>query len=64
MFLSRPLLIYAAGLWVMFHLMVVLCEEPTLRNKFGVDYDEYCRQVPRWIPSLNGVESRTVKGRK
>lgn len=31
-------------------LFVRLYEEPTLRQKFGADYDEYCRNVPRWIP--------------
>jgi protein-S-isoprenylcysteine O-methyltransferase Ste14 len=31
-------------------LFVLVYEEPTLRNKFGADYEAYCRQVPRWIP--------------
>jgi protein-S-isoprenylcysteine O-methyltransferase Ste14 len=25
-------------------------EEPMLRQKFGAEYEAYCRQVPRWIP--------------
>src|ERR1700748_293307 len=29
-------------------LFVRLYEEPTLRKKFGADYDEYCRNVRRW----------------
>jgi protein-S-isoprenylcysteine O-methyltransferase Ste14 len=33
-------------------LFVWLYEEPTLRRKFGAEYDEYCRNVPRWIPRL------------
>jgi protein-S-isoprenylcysteine O-methyltransferase Ste14 len=32
---------------------VLLYEEPTLREKFGADYEEYCRNVPRWIPRLH-----------
>ncbi len=32
---------------------VLLYEEPTLRKKFGADYDEYCRNVPRWLPRLH-----------
>ena len=32
------------------HLFVIFYEEPTLRRKFGTDYEEYCRNVPRWIP--------------
>ena len=34
-------------------LMVLLYEEPTLRRAFGSDYEEYCRNVPRWIPRLH-----------
>src|SRR5689334_23920572 len=34
------------------HLFVVLYEEPTLRKKFGADYEEYCRNVRRWWPRL------------
>ena len=32
------------------HLAVVLLEEPQTRRRFGADYDDYCRRVPRWIP--------------
>ena len=34
------------------HLFVVFYEEPTLRKKFGADYEEYCRNVNRWWPRL------------
>src|SRR5216683_2563310 len=27
-------------------------EEPALKQKFGAEYEEYCRQVPRWIPRV------------
>jgi len=33
-------------------LFVRLYEEPTLRQKFGADYEEYCRNVPRWLPRV------------
>jgi protein-S-isoprenylcysteine O-methyltransferase Ste14 len=33
-------------------LLVLLYEEPTLRRKFGADYEEYCRNVRRWVPRL------------
>src|SRR5947209_3771425 len=36
------------------HLFVVFYEEPTLRKKFGADYEEYCRNVRRWGPRLRG----------
>src|SRR5215468_7929056 len=31
-------------------LFVMFYEEPTLRRKFGADYEEYCRNVDRWWP--------------
>ncbi len=34
------------------HLFVVFYEEPTLRKKFGADYQEYRRNVNRWWPPL------------
>jgi protein-S-isoprenylcysteine O-methyltransferase Ste14 len=33
-------------------LFVSFYEEPTLRKLFGTDYEEYCRNVPRWIPRM------------
>ena len=34
------------------HLFVLLYEEPTLRGKFGADYEEYRRNVRRWWPRV------------
>ena len=31
-------------------LFVMVYEEPTLRHKFGAEYEAYCRRVPGWIP--------------
>ncbi len=42
---------YAGGVLVLTHLVVVLYEEPTLRQTFGEDYETYCRQVRRWWPT-------------
>ena len=33
-------------------LFVQLYEEPHLRKMFGAEYEEYCRNVGRWIPRL------------
>jgi protein-S-isoprenylcysteine O-methyltransferase Ste14 len=38
------------------HLFVLLYEEPTLRKKFGAEYEEYCRNVSRWWPRVRGWE--------
>jgi len=32
--------------------LVVALEERELRERFGAEFDEYCRRVPRWIPRL------------
>ncbi|HEX9896019.1 MAG TPA: isoprenylcysteine carboxylmethyltransferase family protein [Gemmatimonadales bacterium] len=47
---SPALLLYAAALWTMFQLVIILYEEPTLRRLFGEAYQRYCHQVGRWIP--------------
>ena len=49
---SLGTLLYAACVWAMFHTFVLLYEEPTLRRRFGARYEDYCREVPRWIPRL------------
>jgi protein-S-isoprenylcysteine O-methyltransferase Ste14 len=43
--LGLPLLLLAY-----FHVAVVRLEEPELRRRFGTKYDEYCEQVPKWLP--------------
>ncbi|MFZ0808178.1 MAG: isoprenylcysteine carboxylmethyltransferase family protein [Candidatus Sulfotelmatobacter sp.] len=35
------------------HLFVIFYEEPTLRAKFGADYDDYRHNVRRWLPRLH-----------
>jgi protein-S-isoprenylcysteine O-methyltransferase Ste14 len=34
-------------------LFVRFYEEPTLRRMFSADYEEYCRNVRRWLPRLH-----------
>jgi len=34
-------------------LFVLLYEEPTLRKMFGAEYEEYCRNVRRWLPRMH-----------
>jgi protein-S-isoprenylcysteine O-methyltransferase Ste14 len=50
---ANPRLIAAvAGVALAAHLFVLFYEEPTLRKKFGTDYEQYCRNVRRWWPRL------------
>ena len=46
------LLIYTGCFWLAFHIFVLSYEEPTLKKKFGADYEDYLERVPRWIPRL------------
>ena len=43
---------YGGIVWLLFHLFVLLYEEPTLRATFGEEYELFCAEVPRWIPRL------------
>lgn len=50
---ANPTLIAAvAAVALGVHLFVVFYEEPTLRRMFGAEYEDYCRNVPRWWPRL------------
>jgi protein-S-isoprenylcysteine O-methyltransferase Ste14 len=47
---SMALLEYGLVVWLGFFAFVLLYDEPTLRGKFGKEYEDYCARVPRWIP--------------
>lgn len=51
------LLVYALTWAVFVHAFVVWIEEPQLRRRFGVPYEAYTREVPRWlgIPRRGGT---------
>ena len=55
---SLGTVLYAALLMVVFHLGVVLSEEPDLRQRFGESYDAYCQNVPRWLPRLRATNTQ------
>ena len=47
----------AIGIWAVVFFIInmfyfPLSEEPGLRKRFGKEYDEYCKNVPRYIPRL------------
>jgi len=49
---SGALVRYAALLWFLFHMFVVLYEEPRLGSQFGASYEAYRRNVRRWWPRI------------
>jgi protein-S-isoprenylcysteine O-methyltransferase Ste14 len=55
LFGSSAVALWALAIAVAFHVFVVLYEEPTLRRRFGADYEAYCRRVPRWLPRLGAL---------
>ena len=46
---SWHIAVYGCVMISIAYLFVVFYEEPTLRRLFGAQYEEYCRNVPRWI---------------
>jgi protein-S-isoprenylcysteine O-methyltransferase Ste14 len=50
LFGSAGVLIWAGLVAAAFHAFVVGYEEPTLRRRYGEDYDAYCAAVRRWWP--------------
>jgi protein-S-isoprenylcysteine O-methyltransferase Ste14 len=51
-FTSLPLLGFLVSVWIVLHALVYFYEEPTLRKTFGAEYEQYCRDVRRWMPSF------------
>jgi protein-S-isoprenylcysteine O-methyltransferase Ste14 len=48
LFRSTALLQYAVLMFILFHLVVVVYEEPALKSRFGESYRAYRHAVPRW----------------
>jgi protein-S-isoprenylcysteine O-methyltransferase Ste14 len=48
-------------LFLFIYQAIVLAEENFLRNKFGVQFDQYCKRVNRWLISFSGIFS-TMSG--
>src|SRR5438270_8274503 len=62
-FAEARLLIYGAIVWLGFHLFVLGYEEPKLRATFGREYENLCKNVPRWIPRLRAWGSSAAAAR-
>lgn len=49
---SLPLLYWFSFIFLLNLIYIPLFEEPNLTRRFGEDYIQYKRNVPRWIPRL------------
>ena len=49
---SISVLILSIILLLLFHLFVIMVEEPTLERTFGKSYIEYKRRINRWVPTF------------
>jgi protein-S-isoprenylcysteine O-methyltransferase Ste14 len=47
------LMTYGGLMWLAFHAFVLTYEEPVLAQQFGVQYEDFRANVPRWIPRLS-----------
>lgn len=52
------LIAYGVIVWLGCHVFVLAYEEPTLRKTFGVEYDTFYANVPRWVPRLRPRSER------
>jgi protein-S-isoprenylcysteine O-methyltransferase Ste14 len=43
------------------YMAIVAAEENYLRGKFGTEFDDYCRRVPRFLPRIQGFRT-TLSG--
>jgi protein-S-isoprenylcysteine O-methyltransferase Ste14 len=57
---SRALALYWAIWFLGANLFVIAYEEPALRRRFGASYDQYAREVGRWLPrrAAHGTSAR------
>lgn len=55
---SVALALYWAVWFAAANLFVIGFEEPSLRRRFGSSYEEYARQVGRWIPKFHRSQIR------
>ena len=52
LFRTLPHVVWAALFFLLNTIVIPAVEEPVLRARFGEQYIEYCRRVPRLIPRL------------
>jgi len=53
MFIILPILI------LFMHLFIIFIEEPNLKSRFGQEWVDYVKKVPRWFPRLSRTHNNT-----
>jgi protein-S-isoprenylcysteine O-methyltransferase Ste14 len=54
--------ILAYSFFLIGYLAIVIAEEDFLKTKFGVEYEVYCKRVPRFIPRFAGIRKTLESG--
>ena len=54
--------IIAYSFFIFGYLAIVMAEEDFLKTKFGIEYEEYCNSVPRFIPRFAGIRNTLSSG--
>ena len=52
---SAGVYLVGGGSFLLAYIAIVAAEENYLRGKFGDAYDQYCADVPRWLPRFAGL---------
>jgi len=60
-FHSLNIFIWFVVFFIVNYIYFILSEEPGLAKRFGKDYLEYKKNVPRWIPRLNAWNTKEIK---
>jgi protein-S-isoprenylcysteine O-methyltransferase Ste14 len=50
-----PMYLIVLPFFVFAYVCIIAAEEQYLHGRFGETYTDYCRRVPRWLPSLRGL---------
>jgi protein-S-isoprenylcysteine O-methyltransferase Ste14 len=56
---SQNILIWAGAFFIINTIYFIIYEEPDLEKRFGDEYREYKKQVPRWLPRVTPYHQET-----